>query len=65
MIPNWMKWNQKQKFNKCLINNGDGTFSLNTTAGSSTGANGAGAKYSSVRDAFDRTIQSNAVRVAS
>lgn len=59
-----MRFDQLNRFAKCLVNNGDGTFSVQTTNGA-TGSNFASSKYSDTMKAFDKTIQSNAVRITS
>lgn len=65
MFPSWMKWDQLQKFNRCLIDNGNGTFSLRTTAGSSSGTTGGGVKRSGVMNSFEKSITTSfAVRIA-
>lgn len=63
MIVGAMSWDQLQKFARCLIDNGNGTFSLRTTAGSASGTSCRAAKRSDIMKAFDKAISTNAVRV--
>lgn len=64
MMPTWMMYDILEKFDRCLINNGDGTYTLNTTSGSLTGTNFKSVKRYDTMKAFDKTIQGNAIRVA-
>lgn len=57
-----MHFDQLQKFAKCLVNNGNGTYSVQFTAGSSTGSECHSNKASDIMKAFDKTISANAVR---
>ena len=57
-----MRPDQKQSFNKCMTDNGDGTFSLNV----SSTVGGTPVKVSNRRDVmdlFNRTIVNNKVQV--
>lgn len=66
MIPKWMlRHDLKQKFNRCLIDNSDGTFSLRTTAGSLTGTANRSATRNDTSRNFEKTITTAfAVRIA-
>ena len=63
MHPIWMPIRVLIKFSRCLVNNGNGTFSLSATSGSSSGSNYSSSKKSEVMDSFSKTISNNAVRV--
>lgn len=59
-----MMYDLLEKFDKCLINNGDNTYTLSTTLGSTSGANFKSVRHSDTMKAFDKTIVNFAVRVA-
>lgn len=62
MIIKQMRWDQKQTFNKCLINNNDGTYSLST----SSTVGGTPVKVEGRRDVmdlFNRCIVNNKVQI--
>lgn len=65
MIPNWMRWDQKQKFDRCIQQGSDGLHFINTTAGSTSGTNQTGGKQPDIMARFSRAITSDALRVAS
>lgn len=61
MLISQMSWDQKQRFNRCMVDNGDGTFSLTLTdTAGGTAANPA--RRSDTMRAFDKTIVGNAIQ---
>lgn len=64
MIIREMRFDQLQKFQRCLIDNGDNTFSIRVTPGSSSGINSRAFKRSDIMKSFDKTISQDSVRVA-
>ena len=63
MIPTEMGRDQILNFARCLTDNGDNTFTLQTSSGSATGDNFSSSHRSDIMKAFDKTIDNGSVRV--
>lgn len=63
MIIKRMRWDQKQTFNKCFIDNGNGTFSIAVTMTSGgVKANVSGRR--DVMDTFHKTLVNSRMQVS-
>jgi hypothetical protein len=64
MIPNRMRHDALLRFARCLIDNGDGTFSIRTTSGSASGNNCGSSYMTDTMKMFDKTVDAsvNSVR---
>lgn len=62
MIPSDMFFDQLTRFGKCLTDNSDGTFTLETSVGSASGSNCSCNKIRTTYDVFDKAIVANKVR---